>query len=128
MRTRLALIGTVLALSLPAAQVTAADAATAKLPFRAVLIAETHVPQANTRWRFTVKVTDPTGRPLSAALRVYVYEAGRRRDTIGWFGMKGTFTKTIRWASNTRGHSLTFRVVVLTAKARQNLDYWVKPR
>jgi hypothetical protein len=125
MRTRFFLIVGLLA----AGSVWAAPASPARaLPFRATLIAPGHTPAVNSRWRYTVRVTNLRGDAVPASLRVYVYENDRRVNTIGWHGIKGSFSQTIRWPSVTRGHKLIFRVVVIATGGTTKLNYWVNPR
>ena len=118
----------VLAAAVALAATSFALASSAATPFRARLIAPTHSPQVNAKWTYSVVLRDLDGRPLRGALRVYVYERGRRVDTVGWYGIAGKTTRTMRWQPWTRGRSLVFRVVVRANKSRANLDYWVKPR
>jgi hypothetical protein len=106
-----------------------ASAAPARsLPYHATLTAPTHTPAVNAQWRYTVHVTNRRGQGVPASLRVYVLENGRRVNTIGWHGTKGTFSQTIRWPSSTRGHSLIFRVWVIATGGTTKLSYWVKPK
>ena len=128
MRTRIVFLVCLSLLAVLSARVATPAASPAKVPYRATLKAPTHVPLVNSKWRFTVTVKGPDGKALPASLRVYSLENGRRVDTIGWFGMKGTFSKTIRWHPTTRGRSLTFRVVVIATGGQTKLSYWVKPR
>ena len=126
MRARLTIVVAAAAAALAASSL--APASSTATPFRARLIAPTHAPQVNTRWTYSVILRDLDGRPIRGALRVYVYERGRRIDTVGWYGIAGKTTRTMRWHPSLRGRSLVFRVVVLANKSRANLDYWIKPR
>ena len=127
---RLVLLGVIAAVCVPSA------GATAAVPFKATLVAGTHHPAINTRWPYAVKVVDPNGRPLRATVSVAVVDPiGGVHPTQFYVGtkyvtnipFKGVFRDAVTWPPESRGYSLTFRVIVKVGTARKVLKYVVTP-
>jgi hypothetical protein len=109
----------------------------AATPFHATLKAPTHTPKVETRWNYTVRVTDLRGRPIAARLTVQVtdpfgglhpVEFGSTTKPIRNWPMKGVFTDYVRWPRASKGFKLTLRVTVRAQGSTKRIDYWVKAR
>ncbi len=105
--------------------------------FRAKLLAGSHTPAVNTRWPYTVEVTDAKGRPLRARLTVQVVdplggvhptEFYASRKLVTNIPFRGTFRDAVKWPPESRGYQLTFRAIVKVGTARKTLGYRVTPR
>lgn len=104
---------------------------------KATLVAPTHNPKINAKWRYTVKVTDRRGRPLSGRLTVQIVDplgtahAVQYDDTkqnITRRPFRGTFRDYAEFPADARGFRLTFRVIAATSKGKVSLTYPVTPR
>lgn len=127
---RLALLGVIAAVCVPSA------GAAASPSFRATLTAGTHHPAINTRWPYTVKVSDPKGRPLRATISVAVVdplggvhptEFYANTKIVKNIPFKGVFRDAVKWPPESRGYPLTFRVTVKVGTAKKVLTYLVTP-
>jgi hypothetical protein len=104
-------------------------------PFRAVLHAPTHHPRAGKPWLYSVRVTDPSGRPIRARIRMQVLFGGIPVGKVDG-GKTFTFTGTWReprkepliWPARSRGHTLTFEAIVTARGASKRLDYAIEVR
>ncbi len=105
--------------------------------FRAKLVAGSHTPAVNTRWPYTVKVTDAKGRPLRARLTVQVVdplggvhptEFYANEKLVRNIPFRGTFRDAVKWPPESRGYQLTFRAIVKVGTTRKTLAYRVTPR
>jgi hypothetical protein len=104
----------------------------ATVPFRAVLHAPTHRPRAGKPWLYSVRVTDPQGRPIRARIRMQVLFGGVRVGKVD-DGKTFTFVGTWRepkkepliWPARSRGHPLTFEAIVTARGASKRLEYTV---
>lgn len=114
------------------------SAPAAGLPFRASLSAPTHRPKVNTKWYYTVRVTKPSGAPLSARITVQIRDplgtlhpvlyANTKKKLVDW-PIHGRFRDYVIWPrSSAIGISLTLRVTVKADARRKILDYRVTPR
>ena len=70
----------------------------AAVPFRAVLHAPTHTPKAGTPWLYSVRVTDPQGRPIRARITMRILLGGiavGKVDAGKTFSFVGTWRERI---------------------------------
>jgi hypothetical protein len=106
--------------------------------FKATLTAPTHHAKAGTKWFYTVRVTDLTGKPIRARISVQIVDplgsvhpvqyANTKKNLTNW-PINGHFRDYIIWPrSSAIGISLTLRVIVRTAKGKLSLAYSVSPR
>jgi hypothetical protein len=103
--------------------------ASAALPWRAKLTATTHTPKTGAPWRYELQVVKRNGDPVSGIAKVYVYEGGKKINTIGFFRFfDGTLEKTFRWQRFLRGHRLMLVVDVYNAKGHTRVAYAVTPQ
>ncbi len=123
------------ALTAPAASPAAGKARA--LPFTAKLIAPTHTPKANTKWLYTVRVTDLAGTPIGARITVQIVDPSgtahpatfdnTTKPLVRW-PIVGVFHDYAEWPPSARGFPLTFRVIVFARGARLTLNYVVRVR
>jgi hypothetical protein len=116
--------------SQPAATTTKPDRA--PLPFRAVLHAPTHTPKAGKPWLYSVRVTDPQGRPIRARITMRILFGGiavGKVDSGKTFSFVGTWREPkdspLIWPARSRGHPLTFEAIVTARGATKRLDYTI---
>ena len=101
--------------------------------FKATLMGGGHTPAINTRWTYSVKVTDAKGKPLAARLTVVVVDPigvvhpveffSSATKHVTNFPIKGKFRDAIIWPVESKGYALTFKTTVRvgTAKAIDRL-------
>jgi hypothetical protein len=104
----------------------------APAPFRAVLHAPTHTPKAGKPWLYSVRVTDPRGRPIRARITMRVLfggipvgkvDAGRTYSFVGtWREPKNS---PLIWPARSHGRPLTFEALVTARGQTKRLDYTV---
>jgi hypothetical protein len=101
-------------------------------PFRAVLHAPTHHPRAGKPWLYSVRVTDLSGRPIRARIRMQVLFGGvpvGKVDGGKTFTFVGTWrepkAEPLIWPARSRGRALTFEAIVTARGASKRLDYTV---
>ena len=101
-------------------------------PFRAVLHAPTHTPKAGKPWLYSVRVTDPQGRPIRARITMRVLFGGipvGKVDAGKTFSFVGTWREPkdspLIWPARSRGHPLTFEAIVSARGATKRLDYTI---
>lgn len=101
-------------------------------PFRAVLHAPTHTPKAGKPWLYSVRVTDPQGRPIRARITMRVLFGGipvGKVDAGKTFTFVGTWREPrnspLIWPARSRGHPLTFEAVVTARGRTKRLDYTI---
>ena len=104
----------------------------ARVPFRAVLHAPTHTPEAGKPWLYSVRVTDLKGRPIRARITMQVLFGGvpvGKVDAGKTFSFVGTWREPKRspliWPARSRGRPLTFEAIVTARGATKRLDYTV---
>ena len=104
-------------------------------PFRAFLHAPTHTPKAGTPWLYSVRVTDPQGRPIRARITMRVLFGGipvGKVDSGKTFSFVGTWREPkdspLIWPARSRGRPLTFEAIVPARGATKRLDYTVDVR
>jgi hypothetical protein len=105
--------------------------------FRATFVGGGHTPPINTRWPYTVKVTDAKGKPLAARItavvidpiaQVHPVEFFANKKTVTNYPIKGTFRDAIIWPPESGGYKLTFRVTVRVGTAKKVLTYILTPQ
>jgi hypothetical protein len=124
----------VVALALMSAGV---SAGASKPAFRATLKTAGHHPKVIVKWRYSVHVTDPKGKPLHARITVQLQDPfgsihpipfGRNTTNITNHPIFGMFRDWVNWPrSSAIGITLTFRVVVTTSLGKKLLTYPVSP-
>src|SRR5215510_333538 len=81
-------------------------------PFKATLTAATSTPRVNSRWAYTVKVTDGAGKPIAAKITVRIkdpiggvhpVEFYDRKQNVVAHPIKGVFRDAARWPPSSRG-------------------------
>ena len=121
----------------PVATLLAALALVTAPPFTAELSAPTHTPKANTRWYWTLRVTDAARRPVAARITAHVVdpfggvhpvEFGPTTRKIVDFPIRGSFRDYAIWPGASKGFKLTFRVTVTARGVTRRVEYWVRPR
>jgi hypothetical protein len=100
--------------------------------FRAVLHAPTHTPKAGKPWLYSVRVTDPQGRPIRARITMRVLLGGipvGKVDSGKTFSFVGTWREPkdspLIWPARSRGRPLTFEALVTARGQTKRLDYTV---
>jgi|SRR5919201_3087390 hypothetical protein len=103
--------------------------------FRAVLVAPTHTPRANTPWIYAIHVTDSRGRPIRARVRMQVLFGGipvGPVDNGKTFSFVGTWKEPpkapVIWPTRSRGQALTFEALVTARGQTRKLDYAIRVR
>ena len=105
--------------------------------FKATFTGGGHAPVINTRWAYSVKVTDAKGKPLAARITavvidpiggVHPVEFFANKKTVTNYPIKGTFKDTIIWPPESTGYDLTFRMKVVVGKAKRVLTYLLAPQ
>jgi hypothetical protein len=94
--------------------------------FRAAVTGATHRPAAGVPWRYVVRAVDASGRPVKGTAVVRVLVGARIVDTVGWFGFKGSFSRTYRWSPALRGSAATFRARVVGPGGSRLIVYVVR--
>src|ERR671923_1330674 len=104
-------------------------------PFRAVLHAPTHHPRAGKPWLYSVRVTDLSGRPIRARIRMQVLFGGvpvGKVDGGKTFTFVGTWrepkAEPLIWPARSRGRALTFEAIVTARSASKRLHYTIEGR
>ena len=106
-----------------------------RVSFHAVLHAPTHTPKAGKPWLYSVRVTDPQGRPIRAWITMRVLFGGipvGKVDSGRTFSFVGTWREPkdspLIWPARSRGRPLTFEAIVTVRGATKRLDYTVTVR
>ena len=117
-----------------AAALAAATVATS--PVKATLSAPGHTPKVNTKWHYTLRVTQG-GKPVSGRLTAQIVDPiggthpvlfGATKKPITNRAFKGTFRDYIVWTGESRGVPLTLRLTVRAGTAKKVLTYGVTAR
>jgi hypothetical protein len=114
------------ATSTPAAHAGGGGASVTAGPVRGVLTAPNHAPTAGKGWPYTVKVTDPNGKPLSGTVDVEFVFAGQivGRDTPPTHPLTdGSWRDVLTFPAQAVGEPLTFQVVAHTRAGTITLDW-----
>jgi hypothetical protein len=108
--------------------------------FKATLTTAGHTPRVLTTWKYSVRVTDPTGHPIAARITSQIvdplgtahlveFDGTGRNPFVKNYSFFGNFCDSITWPKSSGvGVALTFRTVIVTAKGRKVLTYSVTPR
>jgi hypothetical protein len=108
--------------------------------FKATLTTAGHTPKVLTTWKYSVRVTDPTGHPIAARITSQIvdplgtahlveFDGTGRNPFVKNYSFFGNFCDSITWPKSSGvGVALTFRTVIVTAKGRKVLTYSVTPR
>ena len=110
MRTTIVLLGAAALLSTTGAAAAQKQHSSAAR-FRASVTGATQ-PFAGVRWRYSVRAVNAAGRAVQGSALVRVFVDGRKLDTIGQFGLKGTLSRSYRWSTNLRGLSAVLQAKV----------------
>ena len=103
---------------------------------KATLTAQTHTPKVNTKWYYTLRVTEG-GKPASARLTAQIVDPiggthpvlfGATKKPITNRAFKGTFRDYIVWTAESRGVPLRLRLTVRVGPAKKVLTYGVTAR
>ena len=101
-------------------------------PVKATLYAPTRTPKANARWPYRVVVTDKNGRKLAGKITVQIVDplgqahAATYDDTkrpITNLPFRGQFQDYVEYPADSRGYTLTFRVIAKTPKGTVTITY-----
>jgi hypothetical protein len=104
---------------------------------KATLIAPTRKPKANAKWNYRVQVTDTKGRKLAGTITVQIVDPLGQAHAVTYdnttkpikdMAFQGELRDYVEWPSDSRGYTLTFRVVAKTAKGKVTITYPVTPR
>jgi hypothetical protein len=104
---------------------------------KATLYAPTSTPKANVRWPYRVVVTNTKGRKLAGKITVEIVDplgqahAATYDDTtkpITNLPFRGQFRDYVEWPTDSRGYTLTFRVIAKTPKGTATITYPVKAK
>jgi len=104
---------------------------------KATLFAPTRRPKANARWTYRVRVTDTKGRKLGGKITVQIVDPLGQAHAVTYDDTKrniegmrfsGDFRDYLEYPSDSRGYTLTFRVIVKTAKGSVEITYPITPR
>ena len=106
--------------------------------FKATLTAGGHAPPINTRWAYSVKVTDAKGKLLAARITIVVVDPVGGVHPVEFFSsavkhvtnfpIKGTFKDAIIWPPESGGYELTFKVTVQVGTKKRVLKYLLTPQ
>jgi hypothetical protein len=104
--------------------------------FKATFVGGGHTPIINTRWPYTVKVTDAKGKPLAARITAVVIDPVGGVHPVEFFAnhkhvtnyaIKGTFRDAIIWPPEANGYTVNFTVTVRVGTAKKVLTYPLTP-
>jgi len=119
-----------------------APSAAGALAFKAKLKAATHTPKVNTKWPYSVRVTNLKGQAMKAKITVQIVdplggvhpvEFGNRKVNVVNHPFYGTFKDFVIWPPSSATQiggipvTLVFRTIVKTAKGKKILRYDVTP-
>jgi hypothetical protein len=99
--------------------------------FKATLSAPSHKPRATKPWPITVKVTNASGKPIAATLRMNVLFGGAivgKVDSGKVYRFVGRHHEVITWPKQSIGYALTFQAVVTVKGKTKKLDWPLKVR
>ena len=104
--------------------------------FKATFTGGGHAPVINTRWSYSVKVTDAKGKPLAARITavvidpiggVHPVEFFANKKTVTNYPIRGTFKDAIIWPIESKDFALTFKMTVRVGTAKKVLTYLLTP-
>jgi hypothetical protein len=100
-------------------------------PVRGSLRAPNHAPVAGKGWPYTVRVTDPAGKPMPGTVEIEFLFAGKvvGHDTPPTHPLKhGSWRSILTFSKQAIGQPLTFRATVRTSRGSIVLDWPVEVR
>ena len=112
-----------------------AAATVAASPVKATLSAPGHTPKVNTKWHYTLRVTQG-GKPVSGRLTaqivdpiggVHLVQFGSTTRNIKNYPIKGVFRDYIIWPRSSDGIPLTLRFQINAGGRTTTLKYHVTP-
>lgn len=115
---------------------TAAASVLAAGGVKATLTAQTHAPKVDTKWYYSVRVTNG-GQAAPARLTAQIIDPIGGVNAVAYdgtkkpirnFPFKGTFRDYIVWPAEARGYGLTLRLTVRAGATTKVLKYRVTPR
>jgi hypothetical protein len=104
---------------------------------KATLFAPTRTPKINAKWRYRVRVTDTRGRRLPGKITVQIVDPLGQAHAVTYdnttkpirnMAFGGEFRDYAEFPADARGFTLTFRVLVRTAKGTATIMYPVTPK
>jgi hypothetical protein len=116
-----------------AALVSAGAVVAAAAPLRVTVSAPGHAPKVNTRWNYSVKVTQ-SGKLVPAKISEamvdpiggsHPVEFGTSTKNITNWAFNGVFKDFIIWPASSRGIPLTLRITVKVGAATKVVEYTV---
>ena len=108
--------------------------------FKATLHAAGHSPKVLTEWKYSVRVTNPTGHPIWATITSQIVDPLGTKHLVEFDGpghnpfvknyrFFGNFCDSVLWPkSSAVGVALKFQTVITTTKGRVVLSYDVTPK
>jgi hypothetical protein len=99
---------------------------------RATLYAPTRTPKANAKWRYRVVVTDTKGRRLAGKITVQIVDPIGQAHAVDYddttkpivnMPFRGQFRDYVEYPPDSRGYTLTFRVIAKTPKGTVTVTY-----
>ena len=104
-------------------------------PLKVTVSGPGHSPKVNTKWNYSVRITQG-GKPVKAKITEQIVDPiggrhpvqfGTSTKNITNWPVDGTFKDFIIWPSSSRGIPLKLHVIVVAGKARKAVDYSVTP-
>jgi hypothetical protein len=108
--------------------------------FRATFVAAGHTPKVLTPWKYSVRVTNPTGHPIWATITSRIvdplgtahlveFDGPGHNPYVKNYRFFGNFCDSVHFPKNSAvGVTLRFQTVIVTAKGRSVFTYAVTPR
>lgn len=103
----------------------------------ATLFAPTHSPKIGARWDYRVRVTDRRGRKLGGKITVQIIDPIGSAHSVTYddtdkpisrMAFDGEFRDYAEFPKDSKGYTLTFRVIATTAKGTVTITYPITPR
>jgi hypothetical protein len=104
---------------------------------KATFVAPTRAPKVNAKWIYHVRVTDLQGHSLSGKITVQIVDPLGQAHAVDYDDTKkpitnmrfnGAFHDDAEFPPDSRGFTLTFRVIAKTAKGTVTITYPVTPK
>ena len=99
---------------------------------KATLFAPTRTPKANAKWYYRVVVTDTKGRKLAGKITVQIVDPLGQAHAVDYddttkpitnMPFRGQFRDYVEFPPDSRGFTLTFRVIAKTPKGTVTITY-----
>jgi hypothetical protein len=117
----------------PSGTVPRVETATAPNGIRVRFTAQSHHPRVGKRWRYEVRVTNGSGKPVAADVHLQVLFSGVPVGQIGRHHVQsGVWQETLGtpgnppFPSRARGQPLVFEAVVRALGQTRKVDYWIR--